>query len=389
MGTKTDISWTDATWNPVIGCSHVSEGCRNCYAENIARRFEFGDNGTDHGYYYDVVAAGKWNGRTVRRRTKFNPLTARKPRTIFVCSMGDLFHESVPDEWIDEVMAVVAMTPQHRYMILTKRPERMARYFDAGSDREFRAIRIMTTLDMFQDEFMDSPKYNFSLEERQDNAAIKIAQPNGWPLSNLALGVSVENQATADERIPLLLQTPAAYRFASYEPALGPVDLRFLHPSDAATEINALEGTHGLLRPHDGVCDKLDLVICGGESGPKARPMHPDWARSMRDQCRDAGVPFHFKQWGEYGPGHVRLGTGERVFRQFNDYQSWVNKGSTWVNGGVCLDMIGRTCRIGLDIRMAMDEGTFPVVVTHRIGKKAAGRMLDGVDHNGTINWMA
>ena len=252
MGAKTEINWCDATWNPVIGCTKVSSGCANCYAEKVAKRF-----GTAGEYYNNVVkddgygTPTGWNGLTVRKQPKFNPLTARKPRTIFVCSMGDLFHERVLDDWIDEVMETIKAASWHRYMILTKRPKQMLSY-----------MRIF---------------------------------PWGKPPSNLALGVSIEDQATADKRIPLLLQTPAAKRFVSFEPALGPVNL--CTSGGLWSDMNNQPVKNGHSIGHG-----IDLVIMGGESGPKARPMHPDWARSMRDQCASAGVPFHFKQWGEWAP---------------------------------------------------------------------------------------
>ncbi|MCE1274150.1 MAG: phage Gp37/Gp68 family protein, partial [Chlorobiales bacterium] len=267
MGAKTGITWCEATWNPVIGCSHVSAGCNNCYAERVAARFCMEGLTGIPGYYHGVARMidGKWTGKTVRKDPKFNPLTARYPRTIFVCSMGDLFHESVPERWIDEVMAIIALTPRHRYMILTKRPDRMLRYkTDPDAyDRVLEAAEIIR-------------------KDHSETNLIGIPDPvNGHFWRNLALGVSIENQATADERVAVLLKTPAAKRFVSFEPALGPVDLRFLQPKDLQTEIDALHGTHGVIRPHRGTCDRLDLVIMGGESGPKARPMHPDWARFM------------------------------------------------------------------------------------------------------------
>ena len=350
MGDKTKIEWTDATWNPVIGCSKVSAGCQNCYAESVAKRF-----GKEGEYYGEVISSNgygtpiKWSGNTVRKDPEFNPLRVRKSRTIFVCSMGDLFHESVPDEWIDDVMAVIAMTPQHRYMILTKRPKRMKDYF--GQDDK-RAIKIMTSLFMWQDELVDSPDYDFSVDNKVNRALARLSLDGGWPLSNLALGVSIEDQKSADERIPILLRTPAAKRFVSYEPALGPVDLMDIsfnvpggeaHISalDCDVDLDDDELFHGVT---------LDLVIAGGESGPKARPMHPDWARSMRDQCKITGVPFHFKQWGKWVyPSQMT----EKTFRAWDYWHGTENHHpKPW----------GFT-------------------------KQQAGRLLDGVEHNGVIDW--
>lgn len=342
MGAKTGISWCDATWSPIIGCSKVSAGCDNCYAERVAARFLLDINDADGlGYYSDVIKCNcddfnvrGWNGESVRKDPKFNPLTAKRPRTIFVCSMGDLFHESVPDEWIDDVMAIIALTPRHRYMILTKRPDRMLRYkTDPDAyDRVLEAAEIIR-------------------KDHSETNLIGIPDPvNGHFWRNLALGVSIENQATADERVAVLLQTPAAKRFVSFEPALGPVDLRFLQPKDLQAEIDALHGTHGVIRPHRGTCDRLDLVIMGGETGANARPMQAAWARSMRDQCQEAGVPFHFKSWGEYCyPTQMP----EATFRAW-DYRHG-------------------------------EENAMPK--PWRVGKRAAGRLIDGKEYNGQIEW--
>ena len=368
LSDRSKIEWTDATWNPIIGCSPVSAGCDNCYAERMAVRFaeQKGSNGPLCGYYYNVVNhEGKWNGKTVLKDHKLHdPLPWRKPRTIFVCSMGDLFHESVPDEWIDWVMAVIAMAPTHRFMAITKRPDRMAEYFDAESDRYRRAIKIMTELDNWESENLD--RVDLTMEDRALNAAAKIAQNDGWPLPNLALGVSIENQKTADERIPILLRTPAAYRFVSYEPALGSVNLQTIilkkKKRGPDVSINALYGWHG---GADSDRTRIDLVITGGESGPNARPMHPDWARSVRDQCAVAGVPFFFKQWGEWHP--EPLG--------FSEQRQAEPKHLCWVTPD------GRFSDIGIGKKE--DDS----LLMYRVGKKKAGRFLDGQEHNGTLNW--
>lgn len=302
MGLKSKIEWTDATWNPIIGCSKVSEGCRNCYAERMAMRF-----GATGRYYRPVMEENGygtligWSGKTSQKKTKLNPLTTRKPKTIFVCSKGDLFHESVPFEWIDEVMKVIVAATWHRFMVLTKRPARMKEYME---------------------------KF-----------------PWGNPPQNLALGVSVENQETADERVPLLLETPAFRRFVSAEPLLGPIDL---NKRECLIDKKRFTLTLG---------NYLDLVIVGGESSPKARPMHPDWVRLTRDQCADSNVPFMFKQWGEFIEAPVVKGN-------LIDYRASCVKITNYGN---------------------------PIVIEgkaySRIGKKAAGRLLDGVEHNGKINW--
>lgn len=208
----TGIQWTDETWNPVVGCSHVSEGCRFCYAETMDRRIR-GIAGEEFKPWTAPNAA--YNVRLHPERLAA-PLKWRKPRRVFVNSMSDLFHEQVPDEFIDRVFAVMALTPQHQYQVLTKRPERMRAYLrDMGA-------HYMAEVD---GEYM----------ERWGDAAVELTgdpcsaggpiEDCGWPLPNVWLGVSVEDQAAADSRIPLLLETPAAVRFLSCEPLLSAVDL--------------------------------------------------------------------------------------------------------------------------------------------------------------------
>lgn len=251
MGDKTGIEWTDATWNPVTGCDKVSPGCDHCYAETFAERWR----GTE-GHYFE-------RGFDVQLRPdKLDlPLRWTKPRRIFVNSMSDLFHDKVPDEYIARVFAVMACAYQHTFQLLTKRHGRMKSLL---SSSEFVAM-----VDRESIAYDRSP-----LGHRQIS----------WPLRNVWLGVSAEDQKRADLRIPALLDTPAAVRFVSAEPLLGPLDIaRFVEHEDAKYDVSP-----------------LDWVIVGGESGPGARPMHPDWARSLRDQCVAASVPFLFKQWGEW-----------------------------------------------------------------------------------------
>lgn len=233
MGTK--IEWCEETWNPVTGCTKVSEGCRNCYAERMAKRLagRFGyPERPDHfkvTLHFDRLA---------------QPLRWDKPRKIFVCSMGDLFHEEVPDDHILRVFRIMgrANVERHKFLLLTKRPERMKEWI----------IEYVVDRD-----------------------------GNPDPFHNIWLGVSAEDQETADSRIPVLLRTPAAKRFVSCEPLLGEIDLD-----------RGNYGSTGFW------IDQLDWVIAGGESGPGARPPDPDWFRSLRDQCNTAGKPFFFKQWG-------------------------------------------------------------------------------------------
>lgn len=302
MADKTGIEWTDATWNPIVGCSIVSKGCTNCYAMKVAGAR------TKHTAKYQGLTAGSkagpvWTGE-VRfwEKALLDPLKWKEPRRVFVNSMGDLFHESIPDEWIDRCFAVMALCTQHTFQILTKRPERMLVYLadPYAQSRIARATWEATPVDRT----ITDVGLTFAPTERPS-----VYFVDNWPLKNVWLGTSTEDQASADGRIPLLLATPAAKRFISAEPLLGAIDLtsiRFPNANGATEDWDALA-------LHGAAGNTLDWVIVGGESGPKARPMHPDWARSLRDQCQAAGVPFFFKQWGEWidadAPGVDMLGT--------------------------------------------------------------------------------
>lgn len=308
MGDKSKIEWTEATWNPVVGCSIVSPGCTNCYAMRMAERISRMTEGATGlaGSYGDLTKRvnGKpvWTGalRFVEHNV-MQPVRWKRPRMIFVNSMSDLFHESVRDEWIDRVFAVMALTPQHTFQVLTKRADRMRAYI-AGLPARRRELDCHSGLDWCD-----------------------------WPLPNVWLGVSAEDQKRADERIPHLVETPAAVRFVSAEPLLGPIDFEPIVRDAVLRGKVAGSGGRGTT--------PLDWIIVGGESGPGARPMHPDWARSIRDQCQAAGVPFFFKQHGEFVS--VSMVEGEGPHFSFPD---------------------GATVR--------------------RIGKRAAGRLLDGQEHN-------
>lgn len=275
----TKIEWTDETWSPITGCTPISEGCQNCYAKRMATRLK-GRYGYDKDNPFKV---------TLHPDRLDQPLKWKKPRMIFVCSMGDLFHEDVPDEWILRVFNTIRKCspgvgdyPVHTFLILTKRPERMRNVI-----MRMRFNRDKNPM-MYLDKEGDLTGY-----------------PMGQRIKNVWLGVTAENQQRADARIPILLQTPAAVRFVSVEPMLGPVDLnRWLRPScslcKGSMSIDASPYSGGKPCPRcidDQGCDpdRLHWVICGGESGPDARPMHPDWVRSLRDQCKEAEVPFFLK----------------------------------------------------------------------------------------------
>lgn len=251
MSAKTGIEWTDSTWNPIRGvkgrhhCTKISPGCQHCYAAAMNKRF----SGLD---YVKGADTFRLDEEALRL-----PLIWRKPRKIFVCSMTDLFHEDLNEISILLVFGMMAKAAHHTFQVLTKRPSRMA--------------RLLNDLTFVND----------------IACAAEHAEPVfPWPLPNVWLGVTTESQQYADERIPLLLQTPAAVRFVSYEPALGPVDLK--------DHLNAVTGRRQK--------ERVDWVICGGESGPGARPIHPDWARSVRDQCQVAGVSFFMKQMDKKQP---------------------------------------------------------------------------------------
>lgn len=284
--TRTKIEWAERTWNPVRGCSRVSEGCRNCYAERQAARFS-GEGQPWNGFvrwqsrvsglqYENPKAAGsadpRWTGRVELIPEKLTePLSWQKPARVFVNSMSDLFHESLSDEAIAAVFVAMAAAPQHQFLVLTKRAKRMRRWF--------------------------SETITGATREQMVRSPIWIPKWPGWPLPNVWLGVSVEDQSSADERIPHLLATPAAKRVVSYEPALGPVDFRnWIDPHGCHGHSAIGDGSD--LQSCDGCIPYIDWVIVGGESGPGARPCDVAWIRSAVEQCKAAGVPCFVKQLG-------------------------------------------------------------------------------------------
>lgn len=312
MGDKTGISWTDATWNPVPGCSRVSEGCRHCYAEVQAARIVRMARGKPSRYdgLVRVTAGGeaRWTGKVVLDPQALAlPLSWRKPRRIFVNSMGDLFHESLTNEQIAAVFGVMAACPRHTFQCLTKRARRMREWFEwveaqcAGhplfaTDNEWDVVISNATREFGGDD--DEPRAWSRYLQENDQREDDCFEP--WPLPNVWLGVSVENQAAADERIPELLRTPAAVRFLSCEPLIGPV-----HIGDRDNSWLSCRGCEEW-DEQSHCCESyyvngshfrgIDWVIAGCESGPGARPCSVEWLRSLRDQCEAAGVPFFLKQ---------------------------------------------------------------------------------------------
>lgn len=344
MADKTAIEWTrgddgtpGATWNFISGCTKVSDGCLHCYIERTPP-FRMAGRRFDH------AGVGGATGIVIDDAKLRLPLSWRRPRRVFVNSLADLFHEEVPDDLIAHAFAIMAGTPRHTYQILTKRPARMR-------------------------SLLSSPNFQRKTEPWRVFGDDVVPEP-GWPLPNVWLGVSVETQQWADIRIPILHGTPAAVRWLSCEPLLGEVSLyRHLYPA-------ACSGGCGCRWPDDadrhecgcgGPCGDgmpgadpgIHWVVAGGESGPGARPMHPDWARTLQYQCQDADVPFFFKQWGNWRPGYdpasisVDLNVTKRATAR-------------WVLPDGSIDTTGNRPKI---------PGAAPMV---RVGKKAAGRGLDG-----------
>ncbi len=313
----TSIEWTEATWNPVVGCSRVSKGCERCYAERVAHR---GMQAAHRGLTVMGRKGPRWNGkvRTLPERLE-QPLRWRKPRRVFVNSMSDLFHESVPFEFIAAVFGVMAASPQHTFQILTKRdPRRFFEWLKAEGEG----------CASLSDDGSPMTVACIIEAQRQDRRFFSEVPPNGlgrvrsegdrdpWPLPNVWLGVSVENQETADQRIPWLLECPAAVRWVSYEPALGPVD--FSRWLDAKRFACPRCGKHPNECEDPDVCAAspggwaLDWVVIGGESGPGARSFDLAWARSTIEQGCAAGVPVFVKQLGAE-PRATVVRDGERT----------------------------------------------------------------------------
>ena len=363
MADNTRIEWADATLNYANGCSVVSPGCTNCYAMRAGGRNLPGHPST--GLTVPTKAGHVWTGEVrLNEAALLQALKWKRGRRIFWNAHGDLFHEGVPDEAIDRLFAVAALTPQHTHMILTKRPARMRAWFG----RHFARGPVSHVLAELYVSNPDAAAVAPLTAER----AISIGKA-GWPLPNVHLGVSVEDQARADERIPDLLATPAAVRFISAEPLLGPVDLRAIEiPMGVGVDVfDALQFDfeHGEEDTAQGTAT-IDWVIAGGESGPGARPMHPDWARSLRDQCKAAGVAFHFKQWGEWAPLDAFGGVEDRpISDRRGRVRDWMNRYVVACRGYP--DERGDRLRAHSFTQHATS-------LVYKVGKKRAGRLLDG-----------
>lgn len=390
MADKTGIEWTDATWNPVTGCTKVSAGCKHCYAEREWPRLT---------KLVPAYAGRDFTDVRCHPERLDQPLRWKKPRKVFVNSMSDLFHPDVPDAFIDQVFAVMALCPQHTFQILTKRPERMRDYLVALGNEDMTDDESTRITHAVNSVLLGS--YKTWGECGSTNTAITTAlrrsgarEPsmlrklaNGdvqrlvawgaegekwlsthesyaervrdmlsedgfgwrlkeWPLPNVWLLVSVEDQESANCRIPVLRQTPAAVRGVSAEPLIGPISMSRISRGGTGKEGN------------------IHWMIVGGESGPHARPMHPAWVRSLRDQCAEAGVPFLFKQWGEWREPlegeefDTTMGRAQRVPAFIVAPGGTVHcfENDQTLNGGCAM---------------------------LRVGKRLAGRLLNGVQHDG------
>lgn len=351
---ETTIEWTRGpngekgfSFNPWVGCTKVGPGCDHCYAEGWAKRSGQVEWGAGAARRRTSEANWKqplrWNAEAERLGIRYR---------VFCASLADVADNEVPVEWRRDLFEQIRITPYLDWLLVTKR---IGNFLNL-------AEQVIRHIESMPDWSEDRPHPFEALRNwLADWILLKKPPANVW------LGITVVNQAEADRDIPKLLSTPAAVRFLSMEPLLGTVQIAFWLDSLPAVVDQ---------RP------RLDWVIVGGESGPGARPMHPQWARDIRDQCEAAGVAFMFKQWGAWETCYQRS-DGTPVFRQFDTHEQWVAKASSWVNGGICLDRSGKQLQRGADMAEARDAGNFPVTIMHKVGKKKAGRLLDGCEHNG------
>lgn len=321
MAENTKIEWAHHTFNPWIGCTKVSPGCDHCYAEaDFATRrkvVQWGPNQPRKRTAPSTWAQPlRWNRMAEAEGTRYR---------VFCASLADVFDNEVPQEWRKDLFNLILSTPSLDWLLLTK--------------------RIGNAQQMIESLLPSSMK------------ALPPGHPLAWPWPNVWIGATITSQAEADRDIPKLLAVPAAKRFLSMEPLLAPVDLTNVSPPIA--EGRKWHGIDVLTRANRELRGCIDWVIVGGESGPNARPMHPDWARSLRDQCQDAGVPFMFKQWGEWvprGPESMGYPLVEGVHR--------IRLTDRGENGS------SLSAKGGNDVWMQLS------------GKKAAGRLLDGCEWN-------
>lgn len=330
MADHSDIEWTGATWNIITGCDIESPGCINCYAMGLA-----GTRLRNHPSRIGLTKQAANGAHVWTGEVRFNeqwldqPLRWHRPRSVFVCAHGDLFHPAVPDEWIDKVFAVMARARWHSYQVLTKRAKRMREYM-SHPDRYGRIIAASHTVELCAMEAMP------------------------WPLPHVWMGVSAEDQQRANERVLDLLETPAAVRWLSLEPLIGPIDL-----SSALARATAT-------RAGDRISQWLHWIVAGGESGPKARPAHPDWFRDLRDMCVAAGVPFFFKQHGAW----TELDADKPTRTVESDDPNYAAETAR------CDGFISVEGHFVRSIDDALENIPYRGLV--KVGKKAAGRDLDG-----------
>lgn len=350
MGDKSPIEWLNggATWNPIrarhkgtgkIGwmCVKISPGCKFCYSDR--QNCQCGNNPGRNGTGVEYTVPGLEQVELfLDEKTLLQPLSWKKGRLIFPCSMTDWMAEFVPDEWRDKMLAVMACARQHTFLALTKRADRQLAYLTVPDRRAMIAREANAMMRAKCRGMEDALASVFTWSRLEHGAPGEYANylagitDRSWPLPNLWLGTSAENQKYTDERIPLLLQTPAVVRWVSAEPLLS--DIKFLPSWIAGYDYR---GGLKVTAP------RIDWLVVGGESGSDARPMHPDWARSLRDQCQAAGVPFFYKQWGEWAP--LDQTKAERSSR----------KTVHCFDGGQ---------------------------VVHKLGKGTAGRLLDGKEYS-------
>lgn len=386
---KTKIEWCDYSSNPIKAvnietatkkrgwfCTKVSKGCAGCYSEAINKRF---GNGLPY------TAANESKIDFVLDENELDKIAkSRAPAgsRVFLCDMTDLFHWKIPIHFIDAVFATIATRPDLTFIILTKRPAEMIRYFYWNKigdilcrlRDEYGALPSGATapewlkkfvgLYQLDDVFNGTRKGLLGYREPTDKRPRKM--PEHWPLPNLQLGVSVEDQPTADERIPDLLQCPAAVRIVSYEPALGPLGL------DYHTEIGECDSDGNWL-------DQIDGVIAGGESGQGARPSHPDWFRAVRNECQALEVPFFFKQWGEWYPLPEPFKYRPNIGSGNAEYNRALKAFCRAYGASMIVDARPEGWEGHLSKYSALSDGEYAI---GRVGKKKAGRLLDGVEHN-------